>query len=204
VETVDLDDGTPVAAGAFVNAAGASGARALSDLLGFPIPVRAKKRSVFAFSCPERLSGFPLLIDTSGVWVRPEGEGYICGWSPDDSDDTDHGADFEVDWPQFEEVIWPALAARVPAFERLRPGRAWAGHYDMNLFDHNALLGRVPGLANAFMAAGFSGHGIQQAPAVGRGLAELILDGRYRSLDLSDLDAARLVAGRRLLERNVI
>jgi glycine/D-amino acid oxidase-like deaminating enzyme len=173
-------------------------------MMGVAIPVFAKKRSVFAFSCPERLSGFPLLIDTTGVWVRPEGEGYICGWSPDDLDENDHGADFAVDWPQFDEVIWPALAARVPAFERLRPGRAWAGHYDMNLLDHNALVGLLPGLANAFLAAGFSGHGIQQAPAVGRGLAELVLDGRYSSLDLSDLSCDRLVSGRRLLERNVI
>jgi FAD-dependent oxidoreductase domain-containing protein 1 len=204
VTSLRLDDGADIATGAVVNAAGASGARAVSDMLGFAIPVRAKKRSVFTFSCPERMSGFPLLIDTTGVWVRPEGEGFICGVSPDDLDDSDHGKDFEVDWPLFEDVVWPALAARVPAFERLRQERAWAGHYDMNLHDHNALVGRLPMFDNAFMAAGFSGHGIQQSPAIGRGLAELLLDGRYTSLDLSDLDCGRVVSGRTLLERNVI
>jgi glycine/D-amino acid oxidase-like deaminating enzyme len=203
VVAVTLDDGGRIACGVLVNAAGASGARALAARTGFDVPVVARKRSVFGFTCPDRLTGFPLLIDTSGVWVRPEGEGYICGWSAPDSDE-DQGADFEVDWPEFEDVVWPALANRVPAFERLRPGRAWAGHYDMNMLDHNALVGRVPGLANAFLAAGFSGHGIQQAPAVGRGLAELILDGRFTRLDLSDLACDRLVSGRRLLERNVI
>ena len=163
------------------------GARILCEAMGFPVPIYAKKRCVFSFSCPKALSGFPLLIDTSGVWVRPEGRDFITGFSPDDLDTTDHGQDFDVDWALFEEVIWPALAARIPAFETIRPGRAWAGHYDMCLLDHNALVGPVPGLANAYMAAGFSGHGLQQSPAVGRGLAELILHGRYESLDLSAL-----------------
>lgn len=204
VTAVRLDDGATVTCGAFVVAAGASGARHLAMLCGFAVPIYAKKRSVFSFSARESLPGFPLLIDTSGVWVRPEGDGYISGYSPDDLDETDHGGDFEVDWPLFERVIWPALAHRVPAFEALRPGRAWAGHYDMNLFDHNALVGRMPGLENAYLAAGFSGHGLQQAPAVGRGIAELIAGGRYETLDLGDLGCERLASGRRVLERNVI
>ncbi len=198
-----LDTGERIACGALVNAAGAYGARQLAGLMGFAIPVHAKKRCVFAFTCREKLPRFPLLIDTSGVWVRPEGAGYIAGYSPADLDATDHG-DLDVEWALFEQVIWPALALRVPAFEAIRPGRAWAGPYDMNLFDHNALVGRVPGTANGYLAAGFSGHGLQQAPAVGRGLAELILKGRYETLDLTPLDCARLPEGRPLLERNVI
>jgi FAD-dependent oxidoreductase domain-containing protein 1 len=172
--------------------------------MGFPIPVYAKKRCVFPFACRTDLPRFPLLIDTSGVWVRPEGRDYIAGFSPDDLDETDHGQDFDVDWPIFEEIIWPALAARVPAFEAIRPGRAWAGHYDMCLLDHNALVGRVPGLANGYLAAGFSGHGLQQSPAIGRGLAELVIHGEYRSLDLAPLGCERLVGNRPLLERNII
>ncbi|MCA3625023.1 MAG: FAD-binding oxidoreductase [Methylobacterium sp.] len=204
VTGVTLEDGSRIGCGALVNVAGASGARALSAVMGFPVPVYAKKRSVFSFSCKEALPRHPLIIDKTGVWWRPEGEGYITGYSPDDLDETDHGTDFEVDWALFEEVIWPALASRIPAFEAIRPGRAWAGHYDMNLLDHNALAGRVPGLANGFIACGFSGHGLQQAPAMGRGLAELITEGRYNSLDLADLSPERVLTNTPLLERNVI
>lgn len=204
VTGVTLEDGARIGCGALVNAAGASGARALSQAMGFAVPVYAKKRCVFSFTCKETLPRHPLIIDKSGVWWRPEGEGYITGYSPDDLDETDHATDFEVDWGLFEEFMWPALATRIPAFEAIRPGRAWAGHYDMNLLDHNALVGAVPGLANGFIACGFSGHGLQQAPAVGRGLAELVTEGRYTSLDLADLSPERVLANRPLLERNVI
>ncbi len=204
ITATSLDDGSEIGCGAFINTAGASGARELSARMGFPIPVYAKKRCVFPFACQTELPRFPLLIDTSGVWVRPEGRDYIAGFSPDDLDEADHGGDFDVDWPIFEEIIWPALAARVPAFEAIRPGRAWAGHYDMCLLDHNALVGRVPGLENGYLAAGFSGHGLQQSPSVGRGIAELVIHGGFRSLDLAPLGCARLLANRPLLERNVI
>jgi FAD-dependent oxidoreductase domain-containing protein 1 len=204
VVAVTLEDGSRIACGAFVNAAGASGARVLAEKTGFPVPVYAKKRSVFSFTAKEKLPGCPLVIDTTGVWWRPEGEGFIAGYSPDEPEETDHGTDFTVDWPLFEEVIWPALAARVPAFEAIRPGRAWAGHYDMTLLDHNAIVGRLGALENGYIACGFSGHGLQQSPAVGRGLAELIVEGHYASLDLSDLGYERITAKRPLLERNVI
>jgi FAD-dependent oxidoreductase domain-containing protein 1 len=204
ISHVQLDDGHTVGCDYFVNCAGASGARVLAEKMGYPIPVYAKKRCVFPFSCQQELQNFPLVIDTSGVWVRPEGKDFIAGYSPDDLDETDHGKDFEVDWPLFEEVIWPALAARVPVFESIRPGRAWAGHYDMCLLDHNAVVGLLPGLTNGFLAAGFSGHGLQQSPAIGRGIAELVIHQTYTSLDLSPLGCERLITGQRLLERNVI
>ena len=204
ITKVQFDHGDPVGCGYLVNCAGASGARTLAEKMGFPIPVYAKKRCVFPFSCQQELQNFPLLIDTSGVWTRPEGKDFIAGYSPADLDTADHSKDFEVDWPLFEEVIWPALAARVPAFEAIRPGRAWAGHYDMCLLDHNALVGLLPGVTNGVIAAGFSGHGLQQSPAIGRGIAELIIHGAYTSLDLSQLGCERLVAGKPMLERNVI
>jgi glycine/D-amino acid oxidase-like deaminating enzyme len=204
IAAVRLADGTRIGCGVFVNAAGAWGARALAQRCGVALPIYAKKRSVFSWTCRDPLAGFPLLIDTSGVWCRPEGQGFIGGYSPPDPTETDQGRDFEVNWPEFDEVIWPALAARVPAFEAIRPGRAWAGHYDMNLFDHNAIVGQLGELQNAYIAAGFSGHGLQQAPAVGRGMAELIVHGGYRTLDLTDLAIDRLAAGRPLVEKNVI
>jgi FAD-dependent oxidoreductase domain-containing protein 1 len=203
-----LADGTRVPCGALVNCAGAGGA-ALAALAGIALPVEAKRRSVFSFTCRERLDGVPLLVDTTGVWFRPEGDGFISGVSPrrgeDDPDwDADDPATQEVDWPIFEERIWPALAHRVPAFEAVRPGRAWAGPYDMCRLDHNAIVGRAGDLANVYLCNGFSGHGLQQAPAVGRGLAELLVHGRFTSLDLSDLGYDRVIAERPLLERNVI
>ena len=101
-------------------------------------------------------------------------------------------------------MVWPALAARVPAFAEIRPGRAWAGPYDMNLVDQNALVGPDPEVANYFHCNGFSGHGLQHSPAVGRGLGELIAHRRFLTLDLSDLAPGRITAGRPLRERNII
>ena len=110
----------------------------------------------------------------------------------------------EIDHAFFEEFIWPSLAHRVPAFEAIRPGRAWSGPYDMCLLDHNAIVGTAGEMKNFYLCNGFSGHGLQQAPAVGRGLAELIVHGGYRTLDLSELGYERVLANRPLLERNVI
>ncbi len=192
---VRLVDGTQIAAGAVVLAAG-TGATALAERVGVRLPVEARKRMVFTFACREPLPGFPLVIDPTGVYVRPEGDRYICGASPPPENDPP-ATDFVVDHSFFEESIWPVLAARVPAFETIKPGRAWAGHYDFNTFDQNAIVGPLPGFANLLVATGFSGHGLQQAPAVGRGLAELIVQGRYTSLDLSPLGYERIAGNRR-------
>lgn len=158
---------------------------------------------IFSFDCQDPVPNCPLMVDPSGVYVRPEGRGFICGLSPPADQDPDSD-DFEVDYNFFDEVIWPILATRVPAFERIKTGRAWAGHYDMNLFDHNAFLGPAPGLDNFYLANGFSGHGLQQSPAIGRGLSELIIYGEYRSLDLTPLSFQRLLDNKPLVERNVV
>ena len=200
VSAVRLRDGARVACGAVVNAAGPH-ARAVGAMAGVALPVEARRRCVFVFTCPDVLPGCPLVIDTSGVWWRPEGDRFLAGWSPP-GDAEEFG--LEVDHALFDEVIWPALARRVPAFERVRGAGAWAGHYEFNTFDQNALLGVHPGVPNLYFANGFSGHGMQQAPGVGRGIAELVLHGAYRTLDLSPLSVARVAAGRPLLERNVI
>lgn len=213
VTAVILADGERIPCGAAVNAAGSNGAR-LAATAGVIIPVAPKKRQVFSFLCKGDVTDCPLLIDASGVWCRPEGhasaEGqrFICGVSPPadrdpDWDETDpHVTD--VDWTEFEEVVWPALAHRVPAFEAIRPAQGWAGPYDMNMLDHNAIVGRAHAVPNLLLANGFSGHGLQQSPAVGRGLAELIAHGRFTTLDLSDLGHARIVRNTPLLEANVI
>ena len=208
VTALRLRDGRRIGCGALVNCAGAGG-RAVAALAGIELPVHARRRDVFTFTCPERIADCPLLIDPGGVYVRPEGEGFICGASPlvDEPDPDwrdDDVATQQPDWTVFETRLWPALAERVPAFETIRPGRAWSGPYDLNLFDHNAVIGAARPLDNFYLCNGFSGHGLQQAPAVGRGLAELIVHGRYLTLDLSDLGYDRLAADRPLRERNVI
>lgn len=213
VEAVRTRSGGRIACGTLVNCAGARGAD-VAAMAGIDIPVRAKRRYVFTFHCREALPDFPLLIDVSGVYARPEGkpgpEGqlYLCGASPAaeaDPDWEDGGPDANpVDWSFFEETVWPALAARVPAFEAIRPGRAWSGPYDMNLLDANAILGPVEGLPNFLLCNGFSGHGLQHCAGVGRALAEQIVHGRYLTLDLAELGHARIVANRPFRERNVI
>ena len=203
VVELKLADGTSVACGALVNAAGASGAARLCAAIGVEIPVHSRKRCVYAFESKPHFLNCPLVIDPSGVYFRADTQGYLCGFAPPEAEDVDSD-DFEVDFAAFDDFVWPILARRAPSFESLRRGRAWAGHYDLNTFDHNAIVGRLPGLANVYVASGFSGHGIQQSPAVGRGLAELIVDGGYRSLDLGDFSYDRIPAGNPLREANVI
>lgn len=200
VAALHLADGRRVVCGQAVNAAG-PWSRRLAAAAGIELPVHARRRTVFVLSCPTPLPECPLVIDPAGFWFRPEGRHFIFGTTPDpDADDLP----LEPNQAEFDEAAWAALAHRVPAFESVRVERAWAGYYEMNLFDHNALLGLHPGFANLWCATGFSGHGMQQAPAAGRGLAELLLYGGFRTLDLSQLSVGRLAEGRRVLESNVI
>ena len=145
----------------------------------------------------------PLLIDPTGVYVRPEGGNFLAGAAPPpECDPAD--PDFAVDDALFDEIIWPGLARRVPAFAELKRLSAWAGHYDYNGFDQNGLIGLHPALDNFLCATGFSGHGMQQSPAIGRGVAEWIAYGAYRSLDLSALAVSRVEDNRPLREINVV
>ena len=202
IHALRLKDGTHLPCSAVVNAAG-PWARAVAAWLDIDLPVFARRRTVFHFSCPQPLPGCPLLIDTSGIWLRPEGSGFIAGYCPPEDQDPD-GAPLEPEHAAFENHVWPTLAERIPAFEALRLHTAWAGYYEMNAFDHNAIVGRHPACDNLYFANGFSGHGLQQSPAVGRGLAELILTGRWQTLDLSPLAFQRILDNRPLLECNVI
>jgi len=202
VTAVRLRDGRRIACGTVVNAAGPQ-ARSVAAMAGFALPVEARKRCVFTFACRSELPGCPLVIDTSGVWFRPEGNRYLAGWSPPEAEDPEDFA-LEVDHALFDDVVWPALAARVPAFAAIRRLGAWAGHYEYNTFDQNALLGAHPDVPNLVYANGFSGHGMQHAPGIGRGISELILQGAYRTLDLSPLAVTRVTANRPLRELNII
>jgi glycine/D-amino acid oxidase-like deaminating enzyme len=202
IEAVRLADGRRIACGTLINAAG-TGAAALAATAGLPLPVQARKRCVFHFGSPARLPGCPLVIDPGGLYFRPEGAGFLCGIAPPEHDDPECH-DFDVPARLFEDELWPMLAERVPAFEAARLLSNWAGHYDVNTLDHNVILGAHPAIDNLLFANGFSGHGVQQAPAVGRALSELVVDGGYRTLDLSRLGWQRVLDGRPLRELNVV
>lgn len=202
VERVETRTGAHLDVDAVVLAAGAWSAP-LAAQIGVDLPVHARKRDVFSFTSPVGLPACPLVVDPSGLWFRPEGRGFICG-APPRGPDADHPPLDAIDHGLFDDWIWPRLAARVRGFEAVRRTGAWAGYYEVNTFDRNGLVGRLPGFDNAYAACGFSGHGIQQAPAVGRGVAELIATGAYGSLDLTPLSVDRILERRPLVERNVI
>jgi len=202
VTGVRLADGTTIEAGHVIDAAG-PWSRHVAAMAGVDLPVEARRRCVFGFEAQSPVADCPLVIDTSGIWFRPEGESFIGAVSPPAAQDLDE-LPLTVDQSLFEERIWPALAERVPSFDSIRQRRAWAGYYEYSTFDQNAFIGPHPELTNLLFATGFSGHGIQHAPAVGRAIAERIVHGRYTTLDLSIFGYERIAADRPVVERNVI
>ncbi|XP_014286238.1 FAD-dependent oxidoreductase domain-containing protein 1 isoform X2 [Halyomorpha halys] len=174
--------------------------------LAVPLPVEPRKRYVFNIHCPEGPGiSSPMIIDPSGAYFRREGLGghYLCGISPPDEEEPliDN---LDVDYSFFEEKLWPILAHRCPAFENAKLKSAWAGFYDYNKFDENAFIGIHPAFINVYMATGFSGHGIQQSPAIGKAIMELIIDGKYVTIDLERLSFKRLFTDEPLYESNIV
>jgi sarcosine oxidase len=191
VAEVELDDGSTVACGVVVNAAGPQ-AGAVAAMAGLDLPVRPLKGHTVAFRAQTPVVGCPIVLDhVGGFNFKPEGDLYLAAWpreaEPDGPDD------FDVDHSLFEAEVWPALAHRVPQFEAVRLTRAWIGHIEWNLFDANPVLGRHPTCENFVFANGFSGHGVQHVPAAGRAIAELLTWGEYRALNLSRFGYERLV-----------
>jgi FAD-dependent oxidoreductase domain-containing protein 1 len=206
IEQVRLKGGTDIALGALVNAAGPWSGE-VAAMCGVELPVEPRKRYVYVIDCrdaPEGLAKAPLTVDPSGVWFRPEGRFFLCGKSPAESEEPPATNLDDVDHAFFESEVWPALAARVPAFDSVKVVNAWAGYYDYNTLDQNAVIGRHPRIANLYFANGFSGHGAQQAAAAGQAVAELITQGRYLTIDLARLGFERIERNEPLFERNVI
>lgn len=204
VDGVKLASGGTISAATVINAAGPNAGK-VAAMAGLDLPVEPRKRSVFVFEARELFDDMPLLVDPSGIYVRPEGRTYITGGAePRHTDGPADPTDFSPDWHLFEEFIWPVLATRVPSFEALKQTSAWAGHYDYNVLDQNAVIGPHPEVGNFLFANGFSGHGLQQAPAVGKALAELILHGAYRTVDCSPFGYERIALSKPFRELNVI
>ena len=194
VRRVRLEDGSDVSADAFVNAAGPQAGHLMrrSDL---ELPIESRKRCAFVFDARLDHDFYPCLVDPTiadrSVFSRRYGGNFLAVTSPDPERDPDTN-DLSVDGYLFDEVIVPGLRNRVETFDDLRLLDSWAGHYEVNTFDQNGFVGSYPGLTNLFMNCGFSGHGVMHAPGAGRGLAELVVHGEYRSLDLTLLEPERI------------
>ncbi|MEM7614068.1 MAG: FAD-binding oxidoreductase [Pseudomonadota bacterium] len=204
VETVTLASGEVIGCGKLVNASGPRAVRT-SRMAGIEIPVEPRKRYSWVFAAEQPLDrDLPLTIDPSGVHVRENGGGtYQCGGHSADDPAAAYD-DFAMDFDLWEAHIWPVLAHRIPQFEAIKVQSEWTGHYAYNTFDHNAIMGPHPEVENFYFLNGFSGHGLQQSPAMGRGTAELLVHGAYRSLDMSLFHFDRIVANRPILETAII
>jgi len=203
IENITLASGTVVAAGMVVNASGPRAARTAA-MTGCDLPIEPRRRYTFIFDAATPLDrDLPLTIDPSGVHVRTDGRYYLCGCPPDE-DPAVAFDDFDLDHRIWEEKLWPHIAHRIPAFEAIKVINAWVGHYAYNTLDQNAIIGPHDEVGNFLFVNGFSGHGFQQSPAMGRGLSEWITYGEYRSLDLSPLGFERIRSNTPFLEKAVI
>ncbi|MFD0916324.1 NAD(P)/FAD-dependent oxidoreductase [Pseudahrensia aquimaris] len=204
IDSVTLASGETITCGQVVNASGPRAART-SAMAGIDIPVEPRKRYSWVFKADTPLDrDLPLTIDPSGVHVRENGGGtYQCG-GHSDIDPAVAYDDFAMDQDIWENHVWPILATRIPQFEAIKVTNEWAGHYSMNVFDHNAIMGPHTQVENFLFLNGFSGHGLQQSPAMGRGTAEWLTYGEYRSLDMTPFNYERIERGEPLIEKAVI
>lgn len=204
VEAVTLKSGEVIACGQVVNASGPRAART-AKMAGIEVPVEPRKRFTWVFKAENPLDrDLPLTIDPSGVHVREIGGGTYQAGGHTDHDPAVDFDDFSMDHTIWENHIWPSLAHRIPQFEAIKVLSEWAGHYAMNTFDHNAILGAHPLVENFVFLNGFSGHGLQQSPAMGRGTAEWLTYGSFKSLDLSEFLYDRILEDKPIVEKAVI
>ncbi len=195
IESVTLASGEVIACGHVVNA---SGPRAVltSRMAGIEIPVEPRKRFTWIFSAENPLDqDLPLTIDPSGVHFRQDGpKTYLAGGHADYDPAVDYD-DFAMDHGIWQDHIWPTIATRIPQFEAIKVVTEWAGHYAYNTLDHNAIVGPHDEISNFLFLNGFSGHGLQQSPAFGRGISELIAYGEFRSLNFAPFSYERIAKG---------
>ena len=204
VESVTLAAGDMVSCGQVVNASGPRGNRT-AQMAGLSIPVEPRKRFTWIFSAEQPLDqDLPLTIDPSGVHFRQDGPKTYLAGCPADPDPAVEFDDFAMDFNRWESHVWPIIATRIPQFEAIKVVTEWAGHYAFNTFDQNAILGPHTEVSNFIFQNGFSGHGLQQSPAMGRGTAEWLTYGEFRSLDLSPFKYERIPNNQPIIEKAVI
>lgn len=198
---VSLKTGEDIGANTVINCAGAWCA-GIAETVGVLLPVQPVKRQVFVLDTKVKPDGpLPLTVLPSGMYFRTETGGLILLGKSMAEDPV--GFSFSWDDKRFYDILWPELAEFVPDFESLRLIRGWAGLYAMNTLDENAILGEWPELDGLFLANGFSGHGLQQAPAVGRYISELITR-QSHALDLSIFNPGRILENRKLSENGIV
>jgi len=203
VESIYLASGERISCGHVVNASGPRAALT-SRMADIELPVEPRKRYSYIFEAAQPLDrDLPLTIDPSGVHVRSEGAYYLAGCPPDDDPAVDYD-DFVEDLSLWENKVWPAIANRIPQFEAIKVINSWVGHYAYNTLDQNAIVGAHSQVENFIFVNGFSGHGFQQAPAMGRGVSELITYGEFRALDLSPFSYQRIADDKPFIEQAVI
>ncbi len=201
VNGVRLASGESLHSKIVINCSGAWAGQ-VAETVGVQIPVDPVKRQIFALDTAVKPEGsLPLTILPSGLYFRTETGGLILLGKSMDEDPV--GFNFSWDDKRFMEILWPELAEFVPRFDTLKLIRGWAGLYAVNTLDGNAILGEWPELEGFYLANGFSGHGLQQAPAVGRYLSELIT-GQEPELDLSIFHPRRILENRPLSEGGLI
>jgi glycine/D-amino acid oxidase-like deaminating enzyme len=204
IASVTLTTGEVVSCGHLVNASGTRGAKTAA-MAGITIPIEARKRYTWVFTAATPLPrALPLTIDPTGVHVRQDTKTTFMAGAHSADDPAVDFDDFAMDLDIWQDHVWPTIAARIPAFESIKVVREWAGHYDMNTLDANAIVGPHSTVSNFLFMNGYSGHGLQQSAAMGRGIAEWITYGQYRSLDLRELSFDRIAAGKPYLEKAII
>ncbi|QEI04980.1 FAD-binding oxidoreductase [Pigmentiphaga aceris] len=201
VKSVTLASGRTLHADAFVNATGAwSGL--VAEKFGMPLPITPMRRFEHYFTAGSPVERLPYVKDVNRMAFRSEGNGFSGGLVDGSAQ---RGFNFEVDHDYFERVMWPAVAERFPVFEAAKCHRTWSGLYEVNELDGNPVIGawnqRLP---NLYTVAGFSGHGMMHAPAAGRGIAELVVHGKFQTLDLTRLGYERVTANQAYAEAGIL
>jgi FAD-dependent oxidoreductase domain-containing protein 1 len=203
VEGVITNKGTHIQCRIIVNAAGPYAA-IVGKMAGIDLPVEPVRKMAFVFDPQIKFDyDLPLVVDTDGIlYFRHEtGKTILTGRSiPDEKP----GFNFEWDRDFYMDVVWPQVAKRIPPFDTVKLIRGWAGLYAMNKADGNAIIGQLGDVQGFYGAVGFSGHGLQQSPAIGKCMSELLQFGKYQTIDLSRFSFDRFKTGNLVFEEEMI